>query len=98
MGFFVSWQFGTGFSWTSHHMNITGRLSSIFFIGLGVGSLASPPLAGWLFQLQPLAVLHLVLAMVLLQVAVAPALSLPQVATVGSMWLVTRGPPCRDLR
>lgn len=87
MGFFVSWQFGTGFSWTSHHMNITGRLSSIFFIGLGVGSLASPPLAGWLFQLQPLAVLHLVLAMVLLQVA-----------TVGSMWLVTRGPPCRDLR
>ena len=33
MGFFVSWQFGTGFSWTSHHMNITGRISSIFFIG-----------------------------------------------------------------
>ena len=33
MGFFASWQFGTGFSWTSHHMNITGRLSSIFFIG-----------------------------------------------------------------
>ena len=37
MGLFVSWQFATGFSWTSHHMNITGRLSSIFFIGLGVG-------------------------------------------------------------
>ena len=34
MGFFISWQFGTGFSWTSHHMNITGRLSSIFFIGM----------------------------------------------------------------
>ena len=33
MGFFVSWQFGTGFSWTSQHMNITGRISSIFFIG-----------------------------------------------------------------
>ena len=33
MGFFVSWQFGSGFSWTSHHMNITGRTSSIFFIG-----------------------------------------------------------------
>ena len=33
MGFFASWQFGTGFSWTSHHMNITGRLSSILFIG-----------------------------------------------------------------
>ena len=36
MGFFVSWQFGTGFSWTSHHMNITGRLSSIFFIGTNI--------------------------------------------------------------
>ena len=33
MGFFVSWQFGTGFSWTSQHMNITGKISSIFFIG-----------------------------------------------------------------
>ena len=35
MGFFVSWQFATGFSWTSHHMNITGKLSSVFFIGDG---------------------------------------------------------------
>ena len=82
MGFFASWQFGTGFSWTSHHMNITGRLSSIFFIGdkttlskfiliagLGVGSLSSPPLAGWLFLLQPLNVLWLVLGMVLIQVS-----------------------------
>jgi hypothetical protein len=33
MGFFISWQFGTGFSWTSRHINITGRLSSIFFLG-----------------------------------------------------------------
>ena len=33
-GFFLSWQFASAFSWTSHHMNITGKLSSIFFIGL----------------------------------------------------------------
>ena len=33
MGFFVSWQIGTGFSWTSHHLNITGRRSSVLFIG-----------------------------------------------------------------
>ena len=33
MGFFLSWQFASAFSWTSHHMNITGKLSSIFFIG-----------------------------------------------------------------
>ena len=64
-------------------MNITGRLSSIFFIGdkttlskliliagLGVGSLSSPPLAGWLFLLQPLNVLWLVLGMVLIQVLI----------------------------
>ena len=33
MGFFLSWQFAAAFSWTSHHMNTTGKLSSIFFIG-----------------------------------------------------------------
>ena len=32
-GFFLSWQFASAFSWTSYHMNITGKLSSIFFIG-----------------------------------------------------------------
>merc|ERR1719402_1301051 len=68
MGFFVSWQFGTGFSWTSQHMNITGRISSIFFIGLGVGSLSSPPLAGWLFMLGPMNVIYSVAAMILIQV------------------------------
>lgn len=68
MGFFLSWQFGTGFSWTSQHMNITGRLSSIFFIGLGVGSLSSPPLAGWLFMLGPMNVIYSVAAMILIQV------------------------------
>ena len=70
-------------------MNITGRLSSIFFIGdelphlilikfplpgLGVGSLSSPPLAGWLFLLQPLNVLWLVFVMVLLQVEITALL------------------------
>merc|ERR1712066_10333 len=67
MGFFVSWQFATGFSWTSHHMNITGKLSSVFFIGLGLGSLSSPPLAGWMFMLSPLNVLYTVGVMVCLQ-------------------------------
>jgi hypothetical protein len=33
MGFFVSWQFGTGFSWTARHASLTGRLSSLLFIG-----------------------------------------------------------------
>jgi len=87
MGFFISWQFGTGFSWTSQHMNITGKLSSIFFIGLGVGSLSSPPLAGWLFILSPMNVIYAIAVMVLLQVVV-----------VGAMWGVTRGVKCSGSR
>jgi len=79
IGFFVSWQFGTGFSWTSHHMDITGGLSSIFFIGLGVGSLSSPPFAGYLFAFDPMSMLYLVSAMILLQVG-----------TVSLLWLVSR--------
>jgi len=83
MGFFVSWQFGTGFSWTSQHMNITGKISSIFFIGLGVGSLSSPPLAGWLFIISPMNVIYAVAVMVIIQVVI-----------VGAMWMVTRGIKC----
>lgn len=83
MGFFVSWQFGSGFSWTSSHMNITGRVSSIFFIGLGVGSLSSPPLAGWLFQLEPMYVMYLACAMVIIQCT-----------TVLVMWVSTKGLAC----
>ena len=33
IGFFVSWQFGTGFSWAARHANMTGHLSSLLFIG-----------------------------------------------------------------
>ncbi len=33
IGFFVSWQFATGFSWTARHASLTGRLSSLLFIG-----------------------------------------------------------------
>jgi len=78
MGFFLSWQFASAFSWTSHHMNITGKLSSIFFIGLGIGSLSSPPLAGWMFMLSPMFVIYTVGVMVLCQSA-----------AVACMWLVS---------
>lgn len=53
MGFFISWQFGTGFSWTSHHINITGRLSSIFFLGKqwwSALSLRSSSIRTWCWQ------------------------------------------------
>ena len=50
--------------------------------GLGVGSLSSPPLAGWLFMLSPMNVMYAVAGMVALQVL-----------TVAAMWGVTRGWP-----
>ena len=53
MGFFISWQFGTGFTWTSHHINITGRLSSIFFLGKqwwSASSLRSLSIRTWCWQ------------------------------------------------
>ena len=49
LGFFISWQFGSCFSWVAKKKNITGRLSSIFFIGCGFGSLVTPPLSGFFF-------------------------------------------------
>ena len=45
----MSWQFGSCFSWVAKKVNVTGRLSSLFFIGCGAGSLATPPLAGFIF-------------------------------------------------
>ncbi|XP_023332189.1 sodium-dependent glucose transporter 1 isoform X2 [Eurytemora carolleeae] len=76
MGFFVSWQFGTGFSWTSQYMNITGKLSSLFFVGLGVGSIISPPLAGYIFTINSMWVLYLAAVLVLIQVVTVALLHL----------------------
>ena len=52
--------------------------------GLGVGSLSSPPLAGWLFMLSPMNIIYAVAVMVAIQVL-----------TVATMWGVTRGFGCR---
>ena len=49
LGFFISWQFGSCFSWVAKKKNITGRLSSIFFIGCGFGGLVTPPVSGFFF-------------------------------------------------
>ena len=74
IGFFVSWQFGALFSWTAKRIDVTGNISPIFFLGCGVGSLASPPLAGILFTWDPQNVLYLVLFLSLGQVALAAGL------------------------
>ena len=49
LGFFILWQFGSCFSLVAKKKNITGRLSSIFFIGCGFGRLVTPPLSGFFF-------------------------------------------------
>ena len=42
-GFFLSFQFASGFSWLAENMDMTGKNSSIVFLGASVGFLVSPP-------------------------------------------------------
>jgi len=68
LGFFISWQFGSCFSWVAKKKNITGRLSSIFFIGCGFGSLVTPPLSGFFFtNLGAMSIIYLTLGFCLIQ-------------------------------
>lgn len=73
LGFFVSWQYGSCYSWVAQKGDISGRPASIFFIGCGAGSLVFPPLSGFVFSSSwwgPQGVLHLTLIACLLQCAV----------------------------
>ena len=49
IGFSVSWQFGSCYSWMAKQTDITGRLSPLFQIGCGLSGIAVPPLAGYVF-------------------------------------------------
>lgn len=46
VGFSLSFQFASGFSWLAELVDMTGRNSSIVFLGASVGFLVSPPIAG----------------------------------------------------
>jgi len=74
IGFFVSWQFGALFSWCAKRVDVTGNISPIFFLGCGVGSLATPPIAGLLFTTDHQYVLYLVFSLALGQVGLAAGL------------------------
>jgi len=86
LGFFISWQFGACFSWVAKKFNITGRVSSIFFIGCGFGSLVTPPLAGYFFtSLGAMSIIQLTLASCLVQCGLFLSLwSLARLPTQGS--------------
>ena len=68
LGFFISWQFGSCFSWVAKKRNITGRLSSLFFIGCGFGGLVTPPVSGFFFtQLGAMSIIYLTLCYCIVQ-------------------------------
>merc|ERR1719167_65276 len=49
MGFFVSFLFASGLSWTAGLFDVTGNASFIFFLGGFSGFLSIPPIAGTIF-------------------------------------------------
>ena len=77
----MSWQFGSCYSWVAKKIDVTGRLSPLFFLGCGLGSAGVPPLAGFLFTSSwgPRSVPYLALIMVAVITALWTA-----------MWLASR--------
>ena len=81
LGFFVSWQFGSTYSWVAQKIDITGRLAPLFFLGCGLGSTIFPPLSGFVFtsSVGAVGILYLTLAAVIVQASV-----------YAGMWSVSR--------
>ena len=46
IGYFVSLQFASGYSWLADQVDLTGLTSSVVFLGANCGWLVFPPLAG----------------------------------------------------
>jgi len=80
MGFSVSLQFASGYSWLAEKADLTGRASSIVFLGANAGWVIFPPLAGAIFfsSVGPvgifylslgLSTLHLILFLIMLRLA-----------------------------
>jgi len=65
VGFFVSLQFASGYSWLAEHVDLTGRGSSVVFLGANFGWLVFPPLAGMVFfsPVGPMGVYYLTLGL-----------------------------------
>jgi len=65
IGFFVSLQFASGYSWLAEQVDLTGRGSSVVFLGANFGWLVFPPLAGLVFfsSVGPMGVYYLTLGL-----------------------------------
>ena len=73
LGFFVSWQYGSCYSWVAQKIDITGRIAPVFFIGCGAGGLVFPTLSGFVFTWDgwgPVGILHLTLIICIAQCVV----------------------------
>eukprot|EP00096_Caligus_rogercresseyi_P010433 TRINITY_DN3803_c0_g1_i1.p1 TRINITY_DN3803_c0_g1~~TRINITY_DN3803_c0_g1_i1.p1 ORF type:complete len:477 (+),score=108.72 TRINITY_DN3803_c0_g1_i1:145-1575(+) len=71
LGFFVSWQFGSCYSFIAGKGDITGGLSSIFFIAGGLGSAIFPAVSGFVFtwdQWGPMGIIHITAGICTLQI------------------------------
>jgi len=65
IGFSLSLQFPSGYSWLSEQVDLTGRGSSVVFLGANFGWLVFPPIAGMVFfsSVGPMGVFYLTLAL-----------------------------------
>lgn len=69
LGFFLASTFPTVFSLAERHLSLTGKLTSIFFVGISLGGMILPWLMGQLFDgVGPRSVMWLILADVILAV------------------------------
>ncbi|XP_075244517.1 sodium-dependent glucose transporter 1A-like isoform X2 [Convolutriloba macropyga] len=61
VGFFLASEFGGCVNWTAKKIDITGKVSSAFFAGCGVGGAFTPILCGYLFDssLGPMSIMYL---------------------------------------
>ena len=64
--------FISGYSWLAEHIDLTGRGSSVVFLGANCGWLVFPPLAGTVFfsSIGPMGVFYLSLALAVAHLAV----------------------------
>jgi len=70
VGFTVSLQFASGYCWLAEQVDLTGRGSSVVFLGANTGWLVFPPLAGLVFfsSVGPMGLYYLTLGDVGLQI------------------------------
>ena len=77
LGFFLSWQYGSCYSWLAQKLDITGKIAPIFMIGCGIGGFVFPPLSGFVFTWDkwgPVGILHLTLIVCVIHLLVYSAM------------------------